>query len=408
MPLADISKIATQLLLQEPFYGHFMLGVPKELSKNIPTACVSLLGKSIVKLRVNPDFWSTLIPDHQYGLIKHEVLHLVMKHLFLQKNYSNKRLFNIACDLVVNQYINYSQLPKGAILLTTFEDLYKLYGLTLEPWKSTDYYYKKLQMVLQDPTAFPDIGKLGELMNDEGNEQLEKHAEWYKFEEVDKAAEKIMEYQLYNQVKGVVERMKRNPRGLGHLPSQLVEYLDSFLSSYVVKVDWKRELRKFAGSSNSSYIKNTIRRPSKRYGTTPGIKIKRRNKLLIVLDTSGSVPIKDIQDFFGELHQIWKLGAEVIITECDADIKNTYIYKGLIPEKIKGRGGTNFTPPIILANQEIKPDGIIYFTDGFANVPLVKSRSSILWVITSNGIVNEGNKQSIWHKLPGKKVKMYE
>jgi len=78
MALSEISKISTQLLLKEPFYGHFLLGVPKEIDRSTPTASVSLLSKSIIKLKVNPDFWSGLSNDHKYGLIKHEVLHLVM------------------------------------------------------------------------------------------------------------------------------------------------------------------------------------------------------------------------------------------------------------------------------------------------------------------------------------------
>lgn len=407
MALNEISKIATQLLLREPFYGHFLLGIPKELNTEIKTACVSLLGKSIIKLKVNPSFWQSLSESHRYGLIKHEILHLVMRHLFMQANYSNKKLFNIACDLVVNQYIAEDQLPDGAILISTFDDLKVQYGLELEPLKSTDYYYRMLQPFTQQTVKYSKIGILKDLLEGD-NDHMDKHAEWGEFEAIDSATEKIMDYQLYNQVKSVVDRLKSSQVGMGHLPMQLVVYLENYLKSYVAKVDWKRELRKFATSSNSTYIKNTLRRPSKRYGTTPGIKIKRRNRLLVVLDTSGSVPVSDIETFFGELHQIWKLGAEVILTECDATINNVYTYKGVMPENIQGRGGTSFDPPIVLANQRIKPDGIIYFTDGYAHPPKVKSRYSILWIITSTGINEENNMESTWQRLPGKKVKMHE
>jgi len=408
MPITEISRIATKLILKEPFYGHFLLGVPKEMSTTTDTACVALYGSTIIKLQVNLEFWQSLSEDHQYGLVKHEVLHLVFKHLFSQKNYSNKRLYNIACDLVVNQYINRAQLPNGAILLSTFDDLRHSHGLELNPFESTDYYYHKLQSIIRDNQSLSDLGNLGKLLSDDKNDQLQKHDQWYRFEELNTAKEKIMEYQLYNHVKGVLDRLKGNSFGIGSLPGKLVEYLEGFLKSYVVQVDWKRELRKFATSSNSSYIKNTLRRPSKRYGTSPGIKVKRRNKLLVVLDTSGSVPKEEIQKFFGELHQIWRSGAEVIITECDADVQSMYHYKGKVPEDINGRGGTNFDPPIVIANQQIKPDGIVYFTDGFANPPIVRSRCSILWVITSTGISKADEKNNIWHRLPGKKVKMYE
>jgi predicted metal-dependent peptidase len=404
-----ISRITTRILLKEPFYGHFMLGMPKAFDNTIETACVSLLSAHIVKLSVNNDFWKGLHENHQYGLIKHEILHVVLKHLFIQRDYTNKALFNIAADLVVNQYIPESQLPDGALKLSTFAYLQTYYGVTLEPLQSTAYYYRKLLDCLQSSSKKPGDGSMKDCpttltdLLDEMNEHQKKHARWRQFENLSQAEVKIMEYQLYNHVKNVMERFKNKPKALGHLPGHLLEYLNDFLDSYKPQIDWKRVLKKFAASSTSSFIKNTLRRPSKRYGTTPGIKVKRHHRLLVALDTSGSVPIADIKAFFGELHHIWKQGAEVIITECDAAIHKTYTYTGQIPDTISGRGGTSLTPPISLANKEIRPDGIIYFTDGCAAPPSVKSRCPVLWIITSNGIENDN---ALWSQLPGQKVKM--
>lgn len=408
-----ISKITTRILLSEPFYGHFMLGMPKTFDSTIDTACVSMLSKNIIKLSVNNDFWKSLSEAHQYGLIKHEILHVVMKHLFMLRDYSNKSLFNIAADLVVNQYISETQLPDGALKLSTFWYLKPLYGIELEPLESTGYYYNKLVHSLQTPPAMSlddfekqhgPITRITSLL-DQLNEHQKKHSRWHQFENLSKAEVKVMEYQLYNHVKNVMERFKNNRKSIGHLPAHLIQYLDDFLDSYKPQVDWKRVLKKFAASSTTTFIKNTLRRPSKRYGTTPGIKVRRHHRLLIALDTSGSVPMEDIKTFFGELHQIWRHGADVVIAECDAAIHKTYSYTGAIPDKITGRGGTSFTPPIQLANKEIRPDGIIYFTDGHAAPPEVKSRCPVLWIITSNGIKEE---DKVWPALPGQKVKMTE
>jgi len=40
----DLSKIAKKLMLDEPFYGLFLLTLNKRENTNIPTACVSLQG----------------------------------------------------------------------------------------------------------------------------------------------------------------------------------------------------------------------------------------------------------------------------------------------------------------------------------------------------------------------------
>jgi len=409
--LTNISKITTRLLLNEPFYGHFLLGMPKQLTEATKTASVSLLNKQIIKLSINPGFWDSLTENHQYGLIKHEILHVALRHLFMLKEFTNRSLFNIAADLVVNQYIKNTQLPDGAITLETFAYLGPVYGLTLEPLKSTRYYYNMLKKVLQStPTisiksyeeTHGGITDLNDLLDQENRHQ-EKHAKWKEFEKLSEAEKKVMEYQLHNQVKNVMSRLRTGIQIAGNLPAHLVEMLEGFLEEYKPQVDWKRVLKRFTSSSTSSYIKNTIRRPSKRYGTTPGIKVKRRQRVLVALDTSGSVPIEDIQLFFSELHHIWKQGAEVMIIECDAAVNKTYHYKGDPPESVTGRGGTNFNPPIIEANKRIFPDCIVYFTDGYEAPPTVRSRCPVMWIFTPNGIPQD---HPTWDTFNGKKVKM--
>lgn len=384
-----------------------MLGMPKTLDETVETASVSLLNKHVIKLSINPLFWASLTESHQYGLIKHEILHVVFRHLFAQRECSNKAVFNLAADLVVNQYIQQEQLPEGAITLDTFSYLRPLYGILLEPMKSVHYYYRKLMEAIQaEPKKsisdyedqYGEIRSITGLVS-ENNQEQKKHSSWQEFDALDPAEVKVMEYQLYNQVKQVMDRLSSHQRVVGRLPSHLVTYLKSFLDEYKPQVDWKRIVKRFATSSNSTFIKNTLRRPSKRYGTTPGIKVRRHHKILVAIDTSGSVPITYFDMFFGELHHVWKNGAEVIITECDAGIQSTYEYQGAKPAFVNGRGGTSFDPPIALANQKIYPDGIIYFTDGDAPAPSIKSRCPILWVIAP---VQKGNRD--WSFLPGQTV----
>ena len=146
-PLDEIAKTSIKILLKEPFYGHFMLGMPKELSVETKTAAVGLMNRQVVKLMVNAEFWGKLNLDHRYGLIKHEVLHIVLKHLLTQKNYADKKLYNIAADIVVNQYIKPEQLPTGGITIQRFWALKHQYNIVLEPNKDVGYYYRALKKV---------------------------------------------------------------------------------------------------------------------------------------------------------------------------------------------------------------------------------------------------------------------
>jgi len=346
------------------------------------------------------------------------MLHIVLKHLFIMKNYSNKSLFNIAADIVVNQYIERKQLPDGGILLENFAYLDPMYGIQLERDKDVGYYYKKLDTMFKqqpkmsfeaaegktDPAKSkgePQVKLTQKFI--EGSSALEQHKFWEELEKMSEGERKLAEYQANRIIKQTADRVKHKYKNFGNLPLGLVSMLEDILASMKPNFNWRRLLRLFAASSNSSYIKNTIRRASKRYGTVPGIKIKRRNRLLLAIDSSGSVQDKELVEFFSEIYFIWRQGADIQIVECDTHIHNTFKYKGVTPVKVHGRGGTSFDAPIKYANEEYRPDALIYFTDGFANPPINPSRYPILWVITPNGLKeNEG----VWDKLPGKKLKM--
>lgn len=399
---SPIEKVCVQLLLREPFYGHFLMGIPKAFDTTVPTAAVAPFQRQMVKLIVNPDFWETLSEEHRYGLIKHEVLHIVLRHLTTLKSYANRRVFNIAADLVVNQYIERQQLPNGAITLDFFKPLQLTHRLFLEAEKGVGYYYEKLMSLLQNGTDCSTGNEdsdavfraLDAWMQGDG-EATAKHRFWDEFAGLDSSETRVMEQFVKNATKQALQRVQHKNRG--HLPGHLLEELQAAVADAPL-VNWRRVLRLFAGSSNSTFLKSTIRRPSKRYGTVPGIRLNRRHNLVLALDTSGSVSIDELGLFFNEIRHIWRQGARITVVECDKHIHRTYPYKGEMPEVVTGRGGTQFDAPIIWANEQ-KPDALIYFTDGHAPTPQVAARMPVLWVITSRGTDK-------FEHLPGKHLKL--
>ena len=79
----QLIKAAKELLILEPFYGFFLLGLRKEIVDNdhpIKTAAVGPNGVSFT-LYVNNVFWNTLSDDEQISVLKHELLHLCFFHL---------------------------------------------------------------------------------------------------------------------------------------------------------------------------------------------------------------------------------------------------------------------------------------------------------------------------------------
>lgn len=431
--LDEVAKTSIQLMLKETFYGHFFTSILKDVSERTNSIATTLGSNNMIKLIVNPNYWDNelKVPGNEkatkalrYGAIKHQILHIVFKHALRFPEFGNKKLFGIASDLATNQYIQSDQLTEDAIRMEDFPEF------QLSRGQGIDYYYKRLADELADmqsctggggqsdnsdnPTsaassegemqdAPPELNqaqqRLKDLMESEDNQHLDQHKFWDEFEKLSSAEQKIIDAAINESIVNSISRIK--PKDYGNLPAGLQQYINLLVESLKPNVNWRRVLRIFTASSSRTRLRNTIRRPSKRYGTTPGIKIQAKQKILVAIDTSGSVNQNELKEFFGELYYIWKQGAEIYVVECDTDIHNQYLYKGSPPEVISGRGGTNFDAPIEFANEEYLPDAIVYFTDGYAPAPTVVARKPILWMVTHQGIDSDA-----WDFLPGRKVKM--
>jgi len=420
--LESIAKTSVTLLLLEPFYGHFMMGLPKELTSSKDSIGLSLNNGDTLKLLIHEQHWNSLSKDRRYGLIKHEVLHIVLQHIYQIKEYPNKRIYGIAADLVVNQYIKKNQLEPDAIHIDRFENVQYSHGITLERDMDVGYYYRMIHEVLRCEAKCDfqsackkcngggsgrgekkgsDQINLSDLLNDDACNGLERHKHWEKFDKMNEGNRKVCEYQTNRLMQETAKRIKHIKKAYGTMPAGLILMIEAILLNLKPAYNWRRVLRLFATTSNQSYLKNTIRKASKRYGTVPGIRVKRRNKILVAIDTSGSVDEEELMEFFSEIYFIWRQGATIEIVECDTHIHSTYPYKGVTPSFTKGGGGTEFDQPLIYGNESFKPDALMYFTDGYAPAPDVLPRYPILWIISSNGILEED-----WDFLPGRKLKL--
>lgn len=386
----ELARCINQLILKEPFYGHLLGSVIRDITTSTPTMAVGARGPRII-LQVNPDFLLGLrfsrepAKCERTAVIKHEALHLVFKHIFRQGS-REPRLNNLAADLVINQFIKPWRLPEGGITLDSFPDL------QLKPDQSLDWYYNRLSEVLQKPSTAPQSAALldrllseeeGVVAGDPGSGlRRGDHRLWGKLHDVDAQVADAMLDRLIVQA-----RDRGGPRGWGPLPNRIRELIEAALERRQPKLDWRRVVRLFAASSRKTRVVNTLRRRSKRYGTYPGIRVERFQRLAVAVDTSGSISDHDLSDFFSEIHGIWRQGAEITVVECDAAVQRSYPYTGKLPGRVAGRGGTAFDPVFQWLNENrlVRYDGCIYLTDGYAETPSLKPPCKLLWVVTSDG-----------------------
>lgn len=368
-------------MLSEPFYGHYLASLQKQILTNgdtnspiiklflEPVLEIRLHGACDVELVCHLAHWQTLNPQQQVGALKHEALHLVLGHLFQRGNYADKSRFDLAADLVVNQYLAVDQRHPHSVTLEGVNQYLDMQGQPrLEPLREVDYYYRVL--VSQQ---LESLGFSGQQLSQS------QHQSWGTFSDQTQAQQGLLDQQLAGKLENAAQRTELC-NAIGNLPAAIVAILEQVRLSRNPVLNWRRALRLFANSSRRTSVKNTLRRPSKRYGTTPGIKIQPHQRLLVAVDTSASVDDEQLQLFFEEVHHIWRAGAEITVVECDTEIKRQYLYRGSAPSTVTGRGGTHFDEPIIVANQQ-RFDGTIYFTDGEALAPTVKPRKPLLWLI---------------------------
>jgi predicted metal-dependent peptidase len=379
-----VARTTKTLIFTEPFYGLFLIGINKTYSEQIPTAGVSKHNIGI-QLTINPEFYNDLSEDHRYGLIKHELLHIAFGHLLLRDLYSNHKLFNIAADLEINQYILESKLPTGGLLLSSFPEL------DLPTKAGTKKYYELLEQAQEDGSC----PSLDALMNKMDGESEYCHSTWNEFDNLSEPDKKLLQKQVEHQLK---ESAEQTVKKCGSIPGEMSDIISRLLHIEPAKFDWKGYLRRFVGNSSIVYTKKLRRKYNKRYAANPGLKIKFKNHILVGVDTSGSVNNEELKEFFSELTHMHKTGHKISVAQCDTSLRSIEEFQPKKDWEIHGRGGTSFQPVIDHYNKKKGVyTALIYLTDGEAYAP-ENCPKNALWVHSSHCSINE--------ELPGQKIQL--
>jgi len=173
----------------------------------------------------------------------------------------------------------------------------------------------------------------------------------------------------------------------GSLPGSMVELIKKAAEG---KIDYRNVLRMFRSSILSQKRRLTRMRPSRRFGFEQmGCHYDFTTRLLIAIDTSGSVGSEELGRYFRIITTFFKYGIqEIDVLMFDHEVQGepitfTEAKKKKQEFKVHGRGGTNFQAPVNYVKEHPNYDGLIIITDGFAPTPDVPPflRAKLLWVI---------------------------
>lgn len=376
-----IRLAAQRLLAKYPFHAHVL-----ERCRRLPSAEVDTMGvtatRSGVLLRYNPHFTLGLPADQLGGVLLHEVLHVVLGHLALDPaDYPDRWAFTVAAEVSVNEFVH-EPLPVGVIRREQYP--------MLPAMESTDQRYRRLEKLrgreeLGSPSALTDGAGAS------GPSVLDDHTSWQEVcEDVDADAAR----------KAVADLVQQAAIDAGGLPDELrhavLAGIGSEAGSGVLvlpdsrqrsHLNWQQLLRRYVGQVLQPQPQ--YHWPPRRFphlvGIVPG---QRRTgalpSVVAIIDTSGSIAAEYLEQIDGELRQLNR-SYPVQVIEADCAVHRVYRYRSSL-EHVTGRGGTNFRPALERSLlQPLRPDLLIYFTDGFGPAPDKRPPWPLVWCLVPGG-----------------------
>ncbi len=293
---------------KNPFFASVLFSLKLEINNDIPTAATD--GKRIM---FNESFMDSLTKDERVGVLTHELLHVVFLHMSRRKT-RNPQLWNVAADYVINLVIraNGLVLPDNCLYDIQYTDM------------TTEEVYDKL---IQD-------GKVGQ--SPDFNDIIESASE--------------------DELREIADIIKSASQQFGHT----VKGMDRLFNSlHEPEIDWVTLLHNFVIRDMSDfrgYDRRFISR-GEYFDTLDSEKLK----LVVGVDTSGSIDDTLIGDFLGEVNSL------VQLYDVDAryfwfDTKHTEFE--LSDPRPVGGGGTSVTT--LLSDEDlIDYDCVVILTDGY-------------------------------------------
>lgn len=335
-----ISKVLVRVITSEPFYATLLMQTKPQLSEMLPTAWVNMRGH----IFFNPNFVLKHTVDELIGVAIHEVLHKVFFHVMRLRDRHPKK-WNIACDAIINHIITVEQgykLPAGGVIFPPE----KVVGKTAD----------EVYAAIPDDPGDNGGGWDGQGdMKDDGSTPTEADA-----------------LDIKRQVAAAVQNAKQ----MGKMPAGLDRLIGELLEP---QKDWKQLLEE---ALTSALMGNDLFAYSKRShaGRAAGVVIPAlcrsvaMRKVVIGVDTSGSIDEKQLQIFISEtrgiLHSIGIQECHVVY--CDARIHDVHVLadfeRDYTPAKVGGGGGTSFDPVFEYAEEQ-EAEALVYFTDMYCNFP---------------------------------------
>ena len=405
-----LTRARTRLVLDQPFFGTLSLRLKLQPGLS-PTMATD--GTRIV---YNPAFVDQLKPAELEATLAHEVLHCALSHHCRRGN-REPRLWNEATDLAINPILikNGLTLPQGALIDPSFTNLSaeEIYARLLRkrgqgctaPTQSggqatnggtTSNGPQAAQGSGTQDSSVPAACEPGANPTPETTGGTPDMASmrpggfgevWDATDEQGNLASQAEMRREEHEWNIAAEQAIRSAKACGHEPGGVERPLTESRQS---QQDWRAILRDFIAAAAPSDYRWTP--PNRRYIASglylPSVERRDLCEIVIVVDTSGSIGKRELEQFAGEISAITEEAQPeaIHVVYCDAAVQSVQEFRASEPVKLepKGGGGTDFRPAFEwVAENDLAPACLIYLTDlccdSFPEVP----DYPVLWVTES-------------------------
>ncbi len=376
-----VQKAVVTIMNKERYYalaGVLMIG-SKEILEDVPTAATN--GRDEYYGRAFVDG----ISDAQLRfVVLHECYHKLFRHLTTWKHLHDEdhRLANMACDYVINLIIR-DENPDGFVELFDWiciDDAYA--GMNAE-----EVYHilkQKQQQQQQQPQDGDQDGGQGSGQGGGQEDGVLDDHDWEGAQEMSEEEQGELAEQIDNAIRqGAITAGKMGSGGN--------RAIDSMMQP---EVDWVDVLREFATETCRGRDYSTYARPNRRYLSSgwfmPSGVSEHVGELVISIDTSTSIGQPELTKFLSEVQGVVEnVNPEKIrVLYWDTKVCADEVYEADEVDKLiestkpAGGGGTEIScVNKYLTEEQINPQAVIVFTDGYLGGDWGTWNCPVLWCI---------------------------
>ena len=401
-----IIRARIQIQRQNPFFAYLSLYLKFHEAEKGELECDTMGVDAAGNLYYNKEFVDKLSDEELQGVLIHEICHLAFLHLS-RCGERDHLGWNYAVDIAANNILtnNGYKLPTGGLI--PYNNSIDLgMGIKIEDIqkKNAEQIYDELMKQVkkvQNKLGLGNISKKGFDVHLKGDTQSQG-------KDGKKGKGKLVNGMPLTDAerKEIEEQWKQRAldaattaRMRGSLPAGVDVLLGKLHEN---RVNWKTMLKQFIQSQIPyDYTYNHCSKKSIASGYYMPDLLKERIKILVAVDTSGSIGDKERVDFVSEIAgmaKAFKDKIEMIFLTHDTQVQNDIVMEnGKIAKiqelKLNGGGGTSHEPVMEYITKKHRECKVaIFLTDGYSDLDgfdMNKYRFSKIFVISENGTTSQ-------------------